>query len=159
MISLVDDLKFFRADRPSEWKMDEFINKAEKLTAERDDLQECFDTCYEELQATRVAHDRIEQERDELAIRNKRQEDIICVLMCADETGYVDGEGFVMGFNQITDEAKALLAKRDLEMQAKGLKNLLLDYDIAYAHNCIYQPKILERIEQLAKQAEGLTND
>jgi hypothetical protein len=32
-----------------------------ELEKERDDLQECFDTCYAELGATRNAHDRLEK--------------------------------------------------------------------------------------------------
>ena len=30
-IKLSDDLKYWRAERPSEWMMDEFIRKAEKM--------------------------------------------------------------------------------------------------------------------------------
>ena len=37
-----------------------------KLQRERDDLQECFDTCYDELTATRDANDELEKEVAEL---------------------------------------------------------------------------------------------
>jgi len=42
------------------------LEETQRLTADLDDLQTYFDSCYEELQAARVAHDKIKQERDEL---------------------------------------------------------------------------------------------
>lgn len=36
MVDLIDDLKYFRAERPSEWKMDEFISKA---TAQKEEIE------------------------------------------------------------------------------------------------------------------------
>tara|TARA_R110000851_G_scaffold137442_1_gene273326 strand:- start:1443 stop:1649 length:207 start_codon:yes stop_codon:yes gene_type:complete len=45
--------------------------------------------------------------------------DIVSVLTIADETGYVDGEGFVTGFNKITEEAREFLVAHNLEQQAK----------------------------------------
>ena len=43
-IKLSDDLKYWRAERPSEWKMDEFIRKAEKMEEQVDKLQRALDT-------------------------------------------------------------------------------------------------------------------
>lgn len=34
MRSLIDDMKYWRAERPDEWKMDEFIREVEALQAE-----------------------------------------------------------------------------------------------------------------------------
>lgn len=39
MKSFVDDLRYWRAERPDEWKMDEFIRQAEALIAENDALK------------------------------------------------------------------------------------------------------------------------
>ena len=41
-----------------------------ELEKDNADLQECFDTCYAELEATRVAHDELEKERNELNGKN-----------------------------------------------------------------------------------------
>ncbi|WP_333609611.1 hypothetical protein [Arsukibacterium sp.] len=38
MIKLANELEMWRAERPDEWKMDEFIRNAKTLTAERDAL-------------------------------------------------------------------------------------------------------------------------
>jgi hypothetical protein len=63
-------------------------------------------------------------EVEALAYKDKIAElnDIVSVLTIADETGYVDGEGFVIGFNQITDEAREFLAKHTLEQRAIGFE-------------------------------------
>ena len=39
MNKLSDDLQFWRADRPSEWKMDDFIRAAKKLEDEIEALK------------------------------------------------------------------------------------------------------------------------
>ena len=46
-----------------------------ELEKERDDLQECFDTCYDELGATRDAHDELEKDLREFehAVRNENE--------------------------------------------------------------------------------------
>ena len=41
--SLSNHLKMWRADRPDEWKMDEFIRQAEELQAEVERLRDGFD--------------------------------------------------------------------------------------------------------------------
>ena len=71
--TLSEKIKWMRCERPDEWIMDEYIQDAKKLEAqnaklqrERDDLQECFDTCYDELTATRDANDELEKEVAEL---------------------------------------------------------------------------------------------
>ena len=55
------------ASRAELWEILQIqLEETQRLTAYLDDLQTFFDSCYEELQATRVAHDKIKQERDEL---------------------------------------------------------------------------------------------
>lgn len=41
--SLEEDLKFWRAERPDEWTMDEFIRKAKKLESQNADLLEALE--------------------------------------------------------------------------------------------------------------------
>lgn len=51
-IPLVDDLKYWRAERADEWVMDRFIRKAEQLTEENKKLKKDFDASkrfYEEV--------------------------------------------------------------------------------------------------------------
>jgi hypothetical protein len=43
MDDLIADMKNWRADRPDEWKMDEFIREVEKLKAENKELRELLD--------------------------------------------------------------------------------------------------------------------
>jgi hypothetical protein len=62
-------------------------------------------------------------ELNEPAERIAELNDIVSALTIADETGYVDGEGFVVGFNEITDEARDFLLAHNLEQQKKGVKD------------------------------------
>ena len=117
---------------------------------------------WEILQIQMQENQKLTAECDELAVRNKRQEDVICVLMNADETGYVDGEGFVVGFNQITDDAKDMLDKRDLESGAKHILAAVAKTKVVYGrngygdimHKCSASD-LEEYANQLTKQAEG----
>jgi hypothetical protein len=46
--------------------------------------------------------------------------EIVSVLAIADETGYVDGCGYVVDFNKITDAARDFLLANNIEQQRKG---------------------------------------
>jgi hypothetical protein len=93
------------------------------------------------------ARDLLIQEQEE---RIEELDDIVSVLTIADETGYVDGEGFVVGFNEITDEAKSLLKQRDLEMKARGIEAAIdAGIDLGIIENDA------DLCEQLRNQAKG----
>ena len=65
------------ASRSELWEILQIqLEETQQLTAELDDLQTYFDSCYEELQATRSAHDKIEQEHDEL-LNNQAKRDLL----------------------------------------------------------------------------------
>jgi len=83
------------------------------------------------------------------------------VLMIADETGYVDDGGFVIGFNELTNEARNILAIRDLEQKADELKDLLDMTDAWSMMNtyAITVDDIHERMTDLRKQAKQLKGE
>ena len=91
--------------------------------------------------------------------KNAELENIVSVLMIADETGYVDDGGFVIGFSELTDEARNILAMRDLEQQAKGVE-LVLELQ---AYSCMNESAIMAQdihgkkiyLEEQAKQLKG----
>jgi len=95
----------------------------------------------------------------ELRKKNAELENIVSVLMIADETGYVDDGGFVIGFSELTDEARNILAMRDLEQQAKGVE-LVLELQ---AYSCMNESAIMAQdihgkkiyLEEQAKQLKG----
>ena len=92
----------------------------------------------------------------ELRKKNAELENIISVLMIADETGYVDDGGFVIGFDKLTDEARNILAIRDLEQQAKGIDLALSDYPCMYGDTKVYVADLENRAKDLREQAKQL---
>ena len=93
------------------------LEETQRLTADLDDLQTFFDSCYEELQATRSAHDKIKQERDEL-LNNQTKRDlemqalILNKLASEAYTDTKDGWAYKMLLqstaNQLTKQAQEL---------------------------------------------------
>lgn len=93
--------------------------------------------------------------REQLAKANERVKElelIVVAITHADETGYVDGEGFVEGWGQVCDETKALLKKFALEQKIEAFEK--------YADMCEAfrtEPSIeslRHHIEQLRKGGE-----
>ena len=97
----------------------------------------------------------------ELRKKNAELENTVSVLMIADETGYVDDGGFVIGFNELTNEARNILAIRDLEQKADELKDLLDMTDAWSMMNtyAITVDDIHERMTDLRKQAKQLKGE
>lgn len=97
----------------------------------------------------------------ELRKKNAELENTVSVLMIADETGYVDDGGFVIGFSELTDEARNILAIRDLEQKADELKDLLDMTDAWSMMNtyAITVDDIHERMTDLRKQAKQLKGE
>jgi predicted peroxiredoxin len=83
-------------------------------------------------------------------------DDIVSVLTIADETGYVDGEGFVVGFNQITDDAREFLAKHNLEQQAKGIEDFIEPYATRGSFGQVVYDSGLKKAFTLRNQAKQL---
>ena len=67
-----------------------------------------------ELTQLQATNERLTAERDAM-------KDIVTACRFADETGYVDGYGFVVGYQQMTEEGDKLLATLKLKQQAKGV--------------------------------------
>ncbi|QHZ59852.1 hypothetical protein HWD03_gp121 [Alteromonas phage vB_AmeM_PT11-V22] len=85
---------------------------------------------------TLCMREEIEQITEQLAKANERVKELellIVAITHADETGYVDGVGFVEGWSEVCDETKQLLNKFALEQQIKAVDALnhflLNEYD------------------------------
>jgi hypothetical protein len=76
-----------------------------------------------ELTQLQATNERLTAERDAM-------KDIVTACRFADETGYVDGYGFVVGYQQMTEEGDKLLAILKLEQQAKGVDDARHLYSI-----------------------------
>jgi hypothetical protein len=87
---------------------------------------------------------------DGLNKRIAELEEMVSVLAIADETGYVDGYGFIVDFNKITDEARKFLAAHNLEQQVKSLsefsESLLFR---GCLENNFERNDVLERIKEI----------
>jgi hypothetical protein len=79
--------------------------------------------------------------------------DIVSVLTIADETGYVDGEGFVVGFNEITDEARKFLAAHNFEQKAEICELLAETTYTDTAHGQNEQFRLFQMARSLREQA------
>ena len=89
----------------------------------------------------------------ELKRRIAELKEIVSVLTIADETGYVDGEGFVTDFNKITDEAREFLVAHNLEQQAKGIEWVLACRETNFGQGDIHT--MMDKCNKLREQAKG----
>ena len=90
----------------------------------------------------------LESELIKLKKLNAELNNIVSVLTIADETGYVDGEGFVIGFNQITDDAREFLAAHNLEQQIKGV----MDYEDCLSSFAYDAEEYCDKLREQAKR-------
>lgn len=86
--------------------------------------------------------------------RIKKLESVISALTIADEYGYVDGEGFVIGFEEITETACRVLLERDIMNQVKGVVDFTATTGFWNQSNCLmrkysrdYQDFIKQKLE------------
>jgi hypothetical protein len=97
-------------------------------------------------------------ESDKLVL-NKRiaeLEEMVSVLAIADETGYVDGYGFIVDFNKITDEARKFLAAHNFEQKAEICELLAQTTYTDTAHGQSEQFRLYQMARSLREQAKQL---
>ena len=111
------------ASRSELWEILQIqLEETQRLTAELDDLQTFFDTCYEELQATRSAHDKIEKEHDEL-LNNQAKRDLLMKVEGVKElissVGACQGPksvGCYLDYDMVIDELNKLTKQAEGEL-------------------------------------------
>ena len=130
MSKLLEQLKYWRAERPDEWKMDEFFRLAEEQNKRIAELEKKLESYDEEIMALEAECDTLVCESDFLDCKNKLRK---------------------IEYNQ---------AIRDLEQQVKGVGDFLLDANTDYesmdfkywSFNSDYTSKYLCDLHQQAKQ-------
>jgi hypothetical protein len=93
---------------------------------------------------------------DKMINRIAELEEMVSVLAIADETGYVDGYGFIVDFNKITDEARELLVAHNLEQQAKGIEDFIEPYATRGSFGQVVYDSGLKKAFTLRNQAKQL---
>lgn len=105
----------------------------------------------------------IKEEAAQIAISEleeevKRLQYIIIAHQVADETGYIDGEGWVEDWNGMEDEVKTLLKRNNLEQQAKGafivINNVLGEPESLTCEAAQWRRELIGRANQLRNQAK-----
>ena len=94
-------------------------------------------------------------------------EEVILVLTHCDETGYIDGKGFIEGFDKISQKGKDLLDTLKLEQQAKGIESLIEkcthcfdSWENVKFHDLgISQTELKDFAEELRQKAKELKNE
>jgi ABC-type Fe2+-enterobactin transport system substrate-binding protein len=102
----------------------EQLAKANERLNNPQGLQElvCFEHMKEiPLREIHRAHQRLHEELAKADVRVEELELVVIAITHADETGYVDGEGFVQGWNEVCDETKSLLNKFAIEKKIEGV--------------------------------------
>lgn len=91
----------------------------------------------------------LKRERDEL-------KHIIIAHQVADETGYIDGEGWVDGYSKMCDKVIQLLEAHNLEQQAKGIKLCRESTGFWDVSNCLQRTYLRKFEGHLKTQAKEL---
>lgn len=100
--------------------------------------------------------------RTQLAKANERVKELELVIVAithADETGYVDDVGFIEGWSDVCDEAKALLNKFAIEKKAEGVKGFVESFKFLDDAHCVNIIEVRDAAshyidEQLRKEQE-----
>ena len=95
----------------------------------------------------------LEKERDEL-------KNIIIAHQIADETGYIDGEGWVANWSEMNKEVLKLVSQRDIEMKIVALESFKNDAEKNIPDDeAVSKFEVIDAIdhtiEQLHQQAKG----
>lgn len=98
-------------------KCDEQAQRIRELERHNSKLQACGDAACLRLKE-------VTTELDGLKTQNANLKNYIVAITHADETGYVDGVGFVEDFSEIEDQVKAIVAAHDEEVAAKAIEDV-----------------------------------
>lgn len=87
-------------------------------------------------EALRVERDLLSAKCDDLTALVANLKNYIVAITHADETGYIDGVGFVEDFSEIEDQVKAIVAAHDAEVAAKAVEDFCKSADGLAIEKC-----------------------
>jgi hypothetical protein len=99
---------------------------------------------------------RLETKIAELEKELVKTKEIISVLTIADETGYIDGVGFVAEHGDLCDQGRNILEANNLDQQAKGVEDAALDLAETTLVGIVIKDGLGEKAEILRNQAKAL---